>query len=469
MAGLFSGLEIGKRALATHQLWLNTIGHNIANVNTPGYTRQRVSITPTLPFEDARGLVGTGVKAVNIYQVRDLFLNQQYIQENKALGRWSSMDKTLSQIEALFAEPGDNSLGSLMTQFWNSWSSLANDIVAGTESTGARNSLKENSNLLTAEFHRIHEQLTDLQTSINDDIRLTVDKVNVLTEEIALLNTQITRYEVGGDNANDLRDRRGLLIDYLSEYVDVNVREQSNGSAIVYIGAMTIVDSTASYRIGTYKSGAGGSAIDKIAWEGTTKDIKILDGQLKGLIDARDSVIPDYLNKLDEMAFGLVTNVNALHRIGYGLDGTTTGLNFFNPAGVSASNIAVSSQIEDDINLIAASLTGERGDNQNALAILELRNSLLMSRNTATITEYYQSMIGEVGVDAGKASSLRSNLELLTAQVDNARMSVQGVSLNEEMTQMIKFQHAFDAAARIITTMDQALDTVINGMGVVGR
>jgi flagellar hook-associated protein 1 FlgK len=464
MAGLLDGLELGKRALATHQLWLNTIGHNIANVNTPGYTRQRVNIATTYPFEHPVGPMGTGVMATGIEHIRDLFLNQQYRAENKSLGNWAAMEKTLSQIEALFSEPSDDSLSGLLNDFWNSWSAMEPD----SENSGARSALRGTANLLAAGFHRIYNQLMDIRKSIDNDITLTIEKVNIISGELASLNLQIARYESGGDRANDLRDKRDNLIDQLSEYIDVNVRENENGTATVYVGALAIVDGDSSFRIGTQKSRAGSITVGDIVWEGTSKEIKILNGQLKALLDVRDKVIPKYIEALDDLAETLITSVNELHRNGYGLDGST-GLNFFDTTSMSAADIKLASGIERDVNRIALSLSGEVGDNRNALAISELRFATLMQRGTRTISEYYQAMIGEIGVTTSEAKHLKENYELLVAQIDNARQSVQGVSLDEEMTQMIKFQHAFDAASRVITAMDQALDTVINGMGVVGR
>jgi len=231
---------------------------------------------------------------------------------------------------------------------------------------------------------------------------------------------------------------------------------------------LTIVDGTSSFMLSTQKKGAGLIASSEIVWAGTTKPIKNLNGQLKGLVDTRDNVIPKYLEYLDNIAESLITGVNALHQTGYGLDGST-GLNFFDPLNTSAASIQLNAMIDLDINRIAASKDGEVGDNVNALAIADLKNSPQMMRGTASINEFYNSMIGELGVETGKAKNLKTNYELLTEQVENARQSVQGVSLDEEMAQMIKYQHAFDAAARVITTMDQALETVIQGMGVVGR
>ncbi|MEP0829323.1 MAG: flagellar hook-associated protein FlgK [bacterium] len=464
MAGLFDGLEMGKRALATHQLSLNTVGHNISNVNTPGYTRQRVNTTTTYPQKIPSGLVGTGVKAVDIVQIRDLFLNRQFRENNKALGQWTSMEKTLTQIESIFTEPNRDSLSDLLDQFWTSWSDLANN----PESMAARTALVEHTNLLTSGFNRLYRQMSDLSKSVDNDVVMTVQKVNDLAEEIASLNQQIARAELGGQKANDLRDKRDLLIDELSQYVDINSVEQKNNTATVYIGSLAIVEGVTSFKIGTRKTVAGETTASAIVWAGTTKEIKNLNGELLGMVETRDRILPDYMAKLDEMAQALISQVNSLHQTGFGLDGST-GLNFFDPLKNGAATIAINFSIAGNVNKIAASRGGEVGDNLNALAIADLRYSQVLSRGTATLSEFYNSLIGELGIDSSKAQGLKENFELLLNQIENARQAVQGVSLDEEMAQMIKFQHAFDAAARVITTMDEALVTVIQDMGLVGN
>jgi len=464
MAGLFSGLELGKRALSTNQVWLNTIGHNIANVDTPGFSRQRVITTTTLPEEHYAGMLGTGVQATSIKNIRDLFLSQQYREENKNLGEWSSKDKMLTRIEGIFMEPSTDSLGDLLENFWTGWMELGNN----PESVAARTSLQEQANLLTNGFHRRYEKLQQLQDSIDIDVSLIVKEVNNMADEIASLNNQISRTELGETKANDLRDRRDLLIDQLSQYIDVNTAEQSNGAVYVYVGAMMIVDDSSATHMDTKDRAGNGYAVGDIVWEGTNKKVTNLNGELKGLIETRDKTIPKYLSELDDLAQTLISQVNSVHQAGYDLNGST-GISFFDDNYVSAGTIRLSQDISNDVNKIAASLSGAIGDNSNALAISDLRNALSMTGGTTTMEEYYNTIIGRVGIDANKAGQLKENHSLLVEQIENSRQSVQGVSLDEEMAQMIKYQHAFDAAARVITTVDQALETVINNMGIVGR
>ncbi len=463
MAGLFQGLEIGKRALLTHQLNLQIIGHNIANVNTPGYTRQRVNIVSTLPEYSAQGILGSGVKVGSIRQIRDLFLGEQFRQENKSLGEWTYKNKILSQIESLFNEPNDTTLSNLMSDFWNSWSDLSTGVQ------GARSNIISQTRKMTNGFHDMANQLNNLRDSIDRDISNFTGEINRYTAEIAGLNQQIKTQEVGGDMANDLRDQRSFLLDELSTLIDVNNLENPNGTMTVYIGAMSIVNGSDNIKITPKISNVDGQMTHNLVWENTDIVLKNASGQLKGLFETRDEIIPYYLDQLNTLAQTMISEVNALHTTGYGLN-DTTGYNFFNINRTDAATIEIDPEILLDSSKIAASLEiGKRDDNRISLQIAGLQNKMVLNKSTSTMDFFYNSLVGSLGVQVNEASSFTKNYELLINQIEFAKESVQGVSLDEEMTNMIKYQHAYDAAARVITTMDEALDTVIKGMGIVGR
>jgi flagellar hook-associated protein 1 FlgK len=466
MSGLFQALEIGKRALLTHQFSLNTVGHNIANVNTPGYTRQRVEISASNPSYTTQGAVGTGIQVNDVIQIRDYFLGGQFRDATKAAGKWQYRQKTLSNIEGLFNEPNDDSLADQLNGLWDSFSELSTDATSVT----ARKNVVAQANLVVNSFNQLAQRLYDQREALNADINTKTLEVNRLTTEIGRLNGLIGRHEAGGSTANDLRDSRDQLIDELSVLVDVNTVEKPNGMNMVQIGSMILVDGADSFDVGTRRTTVDGRVTDEFVWEGTKVKLINNNGELAGLIDARDKTIPEYLDKLDEMARTLVEEVNAIHRNGYGLDGST-GVNFFDPANVTAATIRLNSAIEGDgADRIAASgsATGI-GDNSIALALSGLRSAQVAGNGTMSINDYYNSLVGKLGVETKEAISFSANYELMIQQVDNARQAVQGVSLDEEMTNMVKYQHAYEAAARIITAMDQALDTVISGMGIVGR
>ena len=226
MYGINVGLEIGRRALLAQQYSLNTTGHNIANVNTPGFTRQQVMMVSALPFSNMEGNFGTGVKVVSVRRLRTHFLDEQYRQETQRMARWQTMSDSWSQVERIFVEPSETGFSTLLDDFWNSWQ----DLSINPESLAARTSVKEQANLLVNAFHQFSDQLSEFQQSIDDDIVKSVVYINNLAHQVASLNETISTAELTGQPANDLRDRRDLLIDELSEYVNVDIIEQPTGT-----------------------------------------------------------------------------------------------------------------------------------------------------------------------------------------------------------------------------------------------
>lgn len=468
--GLFQALETGKRALLTHQLNMSTIGQNIANVDTPGYSRQRAEKTSTDPLRTALGMLGSGVTISQVRQVRDLFLGNQFRQENKSLGRWDFKEKILSQVETMFNEPSGESLRSHMDAFFNSFSQLAN----APESITNRNDVLSKAKTLVNDFRQIDGRLKALSSSIDRDLSIRIQEINQNAAEVASLNLQIVRIELDGTMANDLRDKRDLLIDGMSRVVDINTLEEPSGAVRVMIGAMSIVDGKESYEIDAVAQTVRGSIKNLLVFKGTNQVIKNLNGELRGLVELRDTTIPSMIKKLDDLAATFASQINSIHRAGFGLrTGSAftapTGNDFFSSSSLSAGTIEINLAVLNDVSLIAASQSGEPGDASNALLLSRLRDVKVLSSSGQTFNEFYGALIGGVGVETRDAQRFRSNAELVVQQISNAREAVQGVSLDEEMTELIRAQRAYEAAARVITTIDQALETVIRGMGIVGR
>jgi flagellar hook-associated protein 1 len=458
MPGLFSGLEIGKRALMAQQLAMNTASHNIANSTTPGYSRQRVSLVASFPADTPQGSVGTGVLAESVRQVRDLFLTQQYRGANSSQTQWETTHKTLSQIESFFNEPSDTGLAQSISDFWNAWENLATNPTS-------RSTVIEKTNVLINSIKQHATQLHDLRASLNSEITNRVQQINDLGGQIAAINRQIVSAELAGDRANDLRDKRDVLVDNLSVLAQVRTIERPNGSLTVLLGSMALVDAGDSLRITTKSEQSGNTTVTRAVWENTNFDLEFSGGELYALQQLRDKVVPEYQGGLDTLAKAIVEQVNAIHRNGVGAAGST-GVNFFSPFNTTAMTISMNTEIENDPNLIAASISGEPGDTRNAQAISELRSSTVLSANTVTIGEYYAGLVGTLGIKTQEASNLRDNYNLLATQMDNAKQSVQGVSVDEEMTNMMKYQKAYEASARMITYIDSALETIISGMGM---
>jgi flagellar hook-associated protein 1 FlgK len=463
MPGLFAGIEAGKRALLTHQLVLQTIGQNIANVNTPGYTRQRVSIRATSPEDLPLGLLGTGVQVTDIRHIRDLFLGEQEREATKSLGQWSYKEKTLSEMEAIYNEPQENSLSDLLTRFWDSWSELATN----SDSISNRKAVVATANQLVAGFQQLSQKMSSLREAADRDVAGMVAEINQKTAEIARLNQNIARAELDGSHANDLRDARDLTTQELAQLIDVRTVDKPNGEIVVHMGAMALVDGSKDFAIDYKTTNNGGVELSKIIWKGTNVELTNLGGQLAGLTESRDLLIPKHIEDIDELAKTVIEQVNALHVTGYGMNGTTN-VSFFDPNFTSASTMRLSADVTIDPSKVAASLSAT-GDNNIALAVSELRNARVMTSGAGTIGDFYDSLVSTAGLQAKEATSTTRNFELLVQQIGNARQSVEGVNLDEEMANLIKFQHAYDASARVISAMDQALDTVINSMGMVGR
>jgi flagellar hook-associated protein 1 FlgK len=458
MFGLFAALELGKRSLLAQQYALTTSGHNIANVNTPGYSRQRVEMQSTAPLDMVFGKVGTGVMVTNVVQVRDYFLTAQYRNEASNLQRWDTTSKTLSQVEGLLNEPGDTGMNQLLTDFWNAWEDLSTN-------PSARSAVVEKGKVLVNAFHQYASQIADLKQNLDDDIGNRVSEVNQLASQISELNRQIITSEMGVQKANDLRDRRDQLIDQLASLATVRTIERDNGGVAVLLGSMALVDGADHLSISTEEVATANDSATVAFWKNTTFQIDFSGGELAALQELRDTLVPEFEQGLDQMAQALVTAVNAIHRTGYTADGST-GVDFFNQYQTTAATIGMNPDVANDPSLLAASQSGEPGDARIAQAISELRSSKVMVSGSQTLNSFYANMVGTLGIRSQEASNMKDNYELLVTQIDNQRQSIQGVSTDEEMTQMVKFQRAYEAAARVVTYADSALETIITGMGI---
>ncbi len=459
---IFGGLETARQALLSHQYEINTIGHNIANVDTPGFTRQRPILATSLPLSTPDGSIGTGVTVSTVRQMRDYFLTGQYRRENEQRGSWESLNRTMSLIENVFLEPNDNQLNELVNNFFDAWQSLS----TRPDSQSERSNLREQAQVMANEFQRNSLRLSGIAENVNAEIGARVEEINQRAALLADINRQINNAELSGHSANDLRDRRDNIVDELSGMVKVSVIEESTGAARIFIGSMELVGNGHYQRLGTMTVAQNDTTVNEIVWENTTTRVTALGGELQALIKARDEIVPGYIAQLDELAQGIVEGVNALHLTGFGLN-DQTGMQFFNPEGVTASTIDLSDDVKADLNNIAASSAEDSpGNNIVALNIAGLKSSPMMKLGTVSYSEYYASLVGNVGVRASEAADSFDSFTLVVDQLEFQRQSVQGVSLDEEMANMIRAQHAYDAAARMVMTINQVIGTIVNELGV---
>jgi len=453
LSGIF---EIGKRALLAYRQALNTTAHNIANINTPGFSRQQAVLGASLSPSSDAGQVGTGVEVLLVRRLRDEFLDAQYRAESKDLGRWESLSQTLGQIEEIFLEPSESGLRNRLDEFWNGWHDLAND----PENLGSRHSLIRRAESLTHTFHRLVDGLKELRLSLDSQVAHKVKEINSIAKQIAELNLGILTAEGNGNEASDLRDRRDLLLDRLSAIMDIKVIQEENGSISLRAAGKVLVEKGNIRGLSLKSISDGGITLSMPVWEEDESTVRVGGGSLKALMEARDDLIPAYEAKLNRLTEELVTSVNEIHSKGFGLDGTA-GIHFFDPAKLRADNIALDGEIISDASKIAASSDGSPGDNSVAMAIAALKNLPRMEDGTITFNHYYSSLIAEIGAESKGASGEATAHQLLIDQLENRRESLKGVSLDEEMIDLIKFQRAYQAAARIVSRVDEIMDVIL--------
>jgi len=408
-----------------------------------------------MPLETPYGMLGTGVQVAEIERMREKFLDEQVRIASGDLGRWAQMERTLSEVEGVFAEPSEGGLNSLLREFWDSWRALADN----PESYAARQIVLGKAETLVDAFHRLNRQLKDVQYNMNSLVDSKVEEINRIAGRIAELNVQILYIESRGSPANDDRDRRDLLLDELSKLVDVQVVEGSDGMVNVFLDGRPLVEGKEVSELATLPVAEEGHLTEKVVWKQDSREVQISGGELGGILEVRDEKINAYLDMLDRLARTLVEEVNSIHRDGYTLNGATD-VDFFESDVEGAADIELSDAVKDTPSNIAASGDGHPGDGSNALAIADLEYEQAIGH--FTLDDYYRSLISQVGQDLQEAQFMRDNYELLLKRFENERESVIGVSLDEEMIQLIQYQHAYAAAARLTSVVDQIIQTTLD-------
>ena len=560
MRSTFMGLEASKKGLFVQQSALYTTGHNIANTNTEGYSRQRVNMQPTAGYPHAGlntptypGYLGTGVEASSVQRIRDEFIDRQYRQETNKLGYWESTLNSINQMEDILSEPSEFGINQAFTEFWESFQDLS---VQPTDSAARKVAVARAESLAEA-FNYNYTQLETIQGNLGNEIAVSTKQINTILEKIAAINDQVKALEPNGFVTNDLYDARDLLVDELNEYIPVSIErvpsgglasEVAEGSLKIIYQGVTLVDGR--YHGNVAVNGATGQINGAIEADGqydlfTNFSVTGVDvnGQLTGptnfnygqiesahpsrgklvaLIDAyghadqdrngSNGIYPDMLAQLNKVAETFVNVFNQAHKAGYtltnGANPSQQGGDFFKllaptpPATAIpvAKAITVEQTIIDDPSLIAASTRpDEEGNGRWALELSNMQftnisgsftfgaglvPSALNAPNTDGITinipnggtgldgftfqSYYTGMIGDLAVLGDQAITNQFNAETQMITISNARSSMNSVSLDEEMTNMITFQQAYNANARMITVVDETLDKIINGMGRVG-
>jgi flagellar hook-associated protein 1 len=446
------------RGLDAQRMGLELTGQNISNVNTPGYARRVVDFA-SVPGQDSRS-AGGGVTVEGIRAIRDSFLERRVQQEVPAEGRAAALAELLQVVQTGIGASGA-SIDARLSEVFGSFSRLADAPASAVARADVLNATDE----LVQSFHDISSRLVESQRSAEGRVRSTVEEINSLAEQLSALNRSLS--SAGADGNLAVRDKQAVVIRELSTLIDIDVLERPEGGLDVTIGnGRALVIAGESYAVEAVAGPPNGlSAIES---GGRVITNEITGGRLAGAIEARDTHIPDYMTRLDTIAFEVAGQVNALHQTGFDQQGNTNR-DFFTPLGAvtgAARLITVDPAVAADGRLIAAAGVNEAGDNAVAKSLASLRDALVLEGNTATLVEGWSNLAYRVGRDTRAAIDGQEAQADIVRQIDALRDSVSGVSLDEEAVQMIKFQRAFEANARFFSTINDTLNILFQ---IVGR
>jgi len=492
MPGLTSGLNIALSGLQAQQAALNVVGQNIANVNTPGYTRQRADLTSNQSQVEGQVYYGTGVSLTDIQGIRDKYLDLQIYRESAKLAGANERDSGVAGISTTVGDTSSTGVAAQIQAFFQGFQDLAGQ----PENDALRTNVIGKAQTMITGLQSRYSLLDDQRNSADQAVGSLVTEVNTITSQIAQLNQQVMT-EVSPGSNNDARDQRKALTDKLAGLVGINVVEGSKGEYQITLdtGAAVLVSGNSSYQLQT---SPGGAALDNhlrvnAVMGSTTVDVTtgIKDGQLGGKLDLRDNILVGFQRQLDQLAAGVARQVNQLHRTGYAADGVTTGNDFFQsgvangatglPTSVTATTfykgmvnaLTVNAAIVANPSLIAAAgVAGAKGDNSQAAAIAGVETSTsTVDTNGDGIPDsgpfdtVVGSLVSDIGTQSQTYSTQGTTQQNLVSALQTQRDSISGVDLNEEAANMMNLQRGYQASARFLSVINQLTDQLVNQFG----
>jgi flagellar hook-associated protein 1 len=485
-----SGLDAARRAL-------ETVGQNVANATTQGYSRQEVSHVAAEPTNVIKS-AGRGIADTLVLRYRDEFLDRQFRNRAALQGYHDTLYAQLSHVEEVIGDLGEGGFRTALDQFFNAWDNLASKPTDSAARSQVVTSAKDFLNTAKAIFN----DLAAARSEADEAIRNKVDEINGAAEQIANLNQEIMSREIGGQTANELRDQRDRLLDSLARLAGTSVVHHNDGSVTVHLGSMPIVDKRSAFPVDkalaiepdrdsdptliSYQQ-----QLTTLTWNGTNNAAPFQTGEVAGLLKLRDEVVPEYMKYLDTLVRTVATEVNTLHtapdlggnpQIAFFTAASGTGAfgNGHMDIGINAvilsdpSKVVAAQDVPAPAVPPATTPPPAASDGRRALAIARLRNSPILTGapvGTQQVDpgQYLRAISSDLGVKVQQALGLSESASLQVAQAEKHRQSVSGVSLDDEMAKMIQFQQTYNAAARMMTTLDEMLDVVVNRIGLVGR
>ncbi len=455
MGTLSSSLWIAAQALDADQGALDVTSNNIANQNTPGYSREVAILNEATPTEDGNISFGNGVDLQQVQSITDQLLQIQIADQTQQQSSAQTQYNALQQVQEPFSDSAQG-IGADLTAFFNSISQLSTDPASIPD----RQTVLSAAQTLASAFNSTEQNLDTFQSSLNQSVAQNVTQINTLTQQIAQLNAQVGAMQKAGQDPGTSLDQENQLIQQLSQLTNVNEIQTENGLTLTTGNGTPLVIGGQSFDLQTT---AGPNGMTDVSYQGKDITNSITGGQLGGNIQVRDTMIPDLLSQLDNLASQFATSMNAAQAAGYDLNGNAGQPLFSDTSGPgAASNLTVAIT---DPNLIAASSDGTPGSNGNVASLLAVQNQALPSGETPLNT--YASLVSQVGnlTDQAQAEVTASTASL--TQLNNQLGSVSGVNLDEETTNLMNYQRAYEAAARVVTTVDELTQSVLDmGSGV---
>jgi flagellar hook-associated protein 1 FlgK len=474
--GIQNVLQTGKSGMTTAKAGIATSGHNIANANTEGFSRQRIQSEAivTQQLSGQGGLhVGEGSKVSRVERINDGYLEKQLREGGRDMAFHEEKQVFLNQVEDVFNEMNGDGLNRLVARFYNDFRKLSND----PSSEAIRQSVRESSQSMVNDFKRLRGEVEAVRAHIDNRIDGNMKELNVLGKELSELNGKIRQSETQGNDANDLRDRRDQIVKKMNAFVDVAVHPDNNGNINVEVrGVGPLVTGVNVEEFSVHHAPAqedAGNVDGALQIARSSLGNNYITGQFQGgkigaLIETRDKSISAVLDRLDQLAYAVSSSVNDIHQKGFTQDGRT-GVNFFAPVDTvegAAARLSLSQDIHGSVGNIAVGLQPQApGDNRNALAIANLQNIHMMNGGNTTVDDFYNSIVSEIGVSSARNKEALGQQQSILTQLTKMRDQVSGVSIDEETTNLMQYQHAFDASARVIKVADEMMDTVLKLRG----
>ncbi len=444
-------LDTSKRGIQASESAIDVTANNIANVNTPGYTRRTATFSQLKNGKvKTFGSVSGSSKSEEITRSRNRFIDEQYLNQNHSFSKYSSYANLYSQIEDIFAEPKESGLSNHISELWDSWS----DLAANPESQAARIIVSDKAVALEKTFNRINSELIHLKEDIAIGVRGNVDDINSRLKLLQSINIQIA-----SNNSDDLLDQRDRIVSELSDFMEIKTKEGDHGEMTVTTGGQILVsfDTLNMVEVETVSQGNTTGLIVKLTNSKTPLDIQ--SGEIGSLLNINNKMIPDYLTKLDVVAKSIAEEVNAIHYNGYDLNGNTN-INFFNDNINGAGNFKVNAVIKGDPSYIASSnMLEESGNAIVAQAISDIQLNEVINGNS--IGEYYDSLVTDIGTNVQKYNNLRDSQEIIVRTIQNQQDSKSGVSLDEELVNLTQYEQGYQAAAKVVGVVQELVDTIL--------